>query len=198
MATSSSSGHHALVIGASGLIGWSVVNQLLQPNPAPSPFDKVTALVNRPLDFGDSLWPRSRPDIPELALVSGVNLMCKDDEFGNLLKEKVHDVASISHVFYFGMSTTARSPMVNIILTRHHSVQRRQGFRERSRHQCWYDATRYSRSQGTFEPFPVLRLSRRHQGMMSSITISWSLLTSSRATASIVRAASLPPLSPKS
>jgi nucleoside-diphosphate-sugar epimerase len=105
MATSS--GHHALVIGASGLVGWSVVNQLLQPYPAPSPFDKVTALVNRPLNFEDSLWPSNKSNIPGLALASGVDLMCKDDEFVNLLKEKVHDVASISHVFYFGMSTTA-------------------------------------------------------------------------------------------
>lgn len=120
MATSS--GHHALVIGASGLIGWSVVNQLLQPYPAPSPFDKVTALVNRPLNSGDSLWPRSKSGIPELALTSGVNLMCKDDEFVNLLQEKVHDAATISHVFYFGMSTTARGPMVNIILRRPYSV----------------------------------------------------------------------------
>jgi nucleoside-diphosphate-sugar epimerase len=94
--------HHALVIGASGLIGWSVVDSLLEPYPAPSPFRKVTALVNRPLKLEDSFWPKEAPGKPELALASGVNLLCEDDEFEELLKEKVRDVESISHVYYFG------------------------------------------------------------------------------------------------
>jgi nucleoside-diphosphate-sugar epimerase len=98
----STSGHHALVIGASGLIGWAVVDQLLQPYPSPSPIRKVTALVNRPLKLEDSFWPDQAPGKPELVLVSGVNLLSEDDEFERLLKEKVGNVESISHVFYFG------------------------------------------------------------------------------------------------
>jgi hypothetical protein len=97
-----SPGHHAVVIGASGLIGWSVVNSLLEPYPAPSPFRKFTALVNRPLKLDDSFWPEEAPGKPELTLASGVNLLCGDDEFEALLKEKVRDVESISHVYYFG------------------------------------------------------------------------------------------------
>jgi nucleoside-diphosphate-sugar epimerase len=103
---------HALVIGASGIIGWSVVNQLLQPYPSPSPFHKVTALVNRPLKLVDSFWPSSAPDRPKLVLASGVNLLCEDAEFEKLLKEKVDDVTSISHVFYFGkLLTCCKSAM---------------------------------------------------------------------------------------
>ena len=93
---------HALVIGASGLIGWAVVDQLLQPYPSPSPFGKITALVNRPLRKEDALWPEESPDRPTLSLTSGVNLQCEDDEFERLLKEKVPDAECITHVFYFG------------------------------------------------------------------------------------------------
>ncbi|KAF2647313.1 hypothetical protein K491DRAFT_772528 [Lophiostoma macrostomum CBS 122681] len=59
--------HHALVIGASGLIGWSVVNQLLRP------------LAGR----------------PRLSLATGVNLLCSDHKFKGTLKEKVSDVDSL-------------------------------------------------------------------------------------------------------
>jgi len=93
---------HALVIGASGLIGWSVVDQLLMPYPSSSPFRKITALVNRPLELQDSFWPTRAANRPELALVFGVNLLCGDAELENLLKEKVPDVGSVSHVYYFG------------------------------------------------------------------------------------------------
>lgn len=94
--------HHALVIGASGLIGWSVVNQLLQPYPTPSPFSKVTALVNRPLDLEDTFWPKHASGHPQLSLAAGVDLLCSDEELEQTLREKVPDVGSISHVYYFG------------------------------------------------------------------------------------------------
>jgi len=98
----SSPGHHALVIGASGLIGWAVVDQLFEPYPSPSPFRKVTALVNRPLKLEDSFWPNHAHGRPELTLVSGVNLTYEDDEFVELLKENMEDIESVSHLFYFG------------------------------------------------------------------------------------------------
>jgi nucleoside-diphosphate-sugar epimerase len=93
---------HALVIGASGLIGWAVVNQLLQPYPSTSPFRKVTALVNRPLSLEDSCWPDHAPERPDLALASGVNLLYGDEELTKLLRDKVADIESVSHVYYFG------------------------------------------------------------------------------------------------
>ncbi|KAF2646054.1 hypothetical protein P280DRAFT_414972 [Massarina eburnea CBS 473.64] len=93
--------HHALVIGASGLIGWSVVNQLLLSYPSPGTFSKITALVNRPLKLEDSFWPNHTPDKPELKLVSGINLVCEDEQFRGKLRENVEDVETITHVFYF-------------------------------------------------------------------------------------------------
>ena len=94
--------NHALVIGASGVIGWSVVNQLLQPYPSPSPFSNITALVNRSVDLKDMLWPESAPGRPNVRLVTGVDLLCSDAEFERLAKEKIPNLNSISHVYYFG------------------------------------------------------------------------------------------------
>lgn len=94
--------NHALVIGASGLIGWAVVDQLLHK---PS-FGKITALVNRPLSLQDSLWPSQTPNKSTLSLIPGVNLLCSDEEFLEVLQEKVADADTISHVFYFGIPVT--------------------------------------------------------------------------------------------
>lgn len=96
--------NHALIIGASGLIGWSVVNQLLRSYPAEGTFSKITALVNRPLDLEKCLWPKTTPSAPDLDLYSGVDLLCPDEEFEATLEEKVADVISVTHVYYFGKS----------------------------------------------------------------------------------------------
>ena len=97
-----STGFHALVFGASGLAGWAVVNQLLENYPEPNIFSKVTALVNRPLNVAESFWPTS-PSRPELHLVSHVNLLEGTvEEVAKLLKNKVADIANVTHMFYFG------------------------------------------------------------------------------------------------
>jgi nucleoside-diphosphate-sugar epimerase len=100
--------NHALVIGASGVIGWSVVNQLLQPYPSPSPFTNITALVNRPIDLKDSFWPEHASGRPELSLVTGVDLLCSDADFEVIVRERVPNVESISHVYYFGEKSSSR------------------------------------------------------------------------------------------
>jgi hypothetical protein len=94
--------HHALVIGASGLIGWSVVNQLLAPYPSLLPYSKVTGLVNRPLRLSKSFWPKPALGRPSFALTTGVDLLCSDGELVRILKEKVENVESITHVYYCG------------------------------------------------------------------------------------------------
>ena len=95
--------NHALVFGASGLAGWAVVDQFLNNYPKQGVFSKVTAVVNRPLT--SSYWPGSLPSRPNLDLVSGVNLLADGtiEEFSAFLKDKVEDVATVTHVFYFGM-----------------------------------------------------------------------------------------------
>lgn len=75
--------NHALVVGVSGLIGWAVVEQLLQN----TFFGKVTALVNRRLSLQDSFWPSHAPAQPTLSLTSGVSLLRSDYEFVNCVKQ---------------------------------------------------------------------------------------------------------------
>lgn len=94
--------NHALVVGASGIIGWSVVDQLLRQYPSPSPFSKITALVNRPMKLEHSFWPETSSGRPKLRLVTGVNLLCGDEEFESIVRDKIPDVDSISHIYYFG------------------------------------------------------------------------------------------------
>ncbi|KAL8782221.1 MAG: hypothetical protein Q9213_005587 [Squamulea squamosa] len=95
-------GKHALVFGASGLIGWGIVDQLLSNYPAQGTFAKVTALVNRPLDVQHSFWPLESPERPELHLVSGINLAEGTVEsVTNLLRTNVEAIEEVTHVFYF-------------------------------------------------------------------------------------------------
>ncbi|PSN63645.1 hypothetical protein BS50DRAFT_499514 [Corynespora cassiicola Philippines] len=98
--------NHALVVGASGLIGWAVVDQLLRycPSATSSAFSKITALVNRPIKLQDTFWPEPGTKVPKLALVTGINLSCSDDNFEELLRDKLPDASTITHVFYCGMS----------------------------------------------------------------------------------------------
>lgn len=95
--------NHALVFGASGNVGWGVVDQLLSNYPAPGIFSQVTALVNRPLTLEDSCWPLDQTTGPGLQLVSGVNLVEGTVEsVSELLRSKVKNIDNVTHVFYFG------------------------------------------------------------------------------------------------
>ncbi|KAK7421634.1 hypothetical protein QQX98_002101 [Neonectria punicea] len=87
--------HHALVFGATGLLGWAVVDQLLAHSP---PFASVTAVSNRPVAASDARWPPSS----SLRLVSGVDL--RDDALADQLRREVDDIARVTHVFYFVFS----------------------------------------------------------------------------------------------
>ena len=94
------SGNHALVFGATGLIGWAIVDQLLSSYPEPDAFSKVTAVSNRPMNPSRTLWASDSPKSPELQLVSGVNL--RDEDVTSQLRNKVKGVEHVTHVFYFG------------------------------------------------------------------------------------------------
>lgn len=95
--------NHAVVIGASGLIGWGVVNELLaQDSIAAGTFGRVTAIVNRPVRRDDMFWPSKHPGQPKLLLVDGVNLMDEQHKVTTMLKGKIPDANTITHVFYFG------------------------------------------------------------------------------------------------
>ncbi|KAL8673607.1 MAG: hypothetical protein Q9168_001962 [Polycauliona sp. 1 TL-2023] len=107
----SEEGKHALVFGASGLIGWGIVDQLLSNYPSSGTFAQVTALVNRPLDLQNSFWslPANRSprvqessERPDFDLVSGINLADGTiDSVTELLQTKVKGIEHVTHVYYF-------------------------------------------------------------------------------------------------
>lgn len=91
-------GKKALVFGASGVTGWSFINELLNDYPKKGIWDGVVAMTNRPLKQEDSLWPADS----RLQIVSGVNLLGTQDEIEKVLKENVENVDKITHVYYLG------------------------------------------------------------------------------------------------
>jgi nucleoside-diphosphate-sugar epimerase len=101
------SNNHAIVFGASGLIGWALVDQLLSPYPHAGSFSKVTAVTNRPLNLSESHWPEPDSHRPDLQLVSGVDLRHGDAAaLAECLKREVEDIESVTHIYYLGMSVS--------------------------------------------------------------------------------------------
>ncbi|KAL4880272.1 hypothetical protein BJY04DRAFT_79729 [Aspergillus karnatakaensis] len=92
---------HAIVFGAAGLLGWATLNQLLSGYPSEKPFSRVTSALNRSVSEEDLCLP-SGPDRPSLEIVSGVNLLQgTGEDLARQLREKIKDVETITHVFYF-------------------------------------------------------------------------------------------------
>lgn len=93
-------GYHALVFGASGILGWAVVEQILKGYPKPGVFSKVTAVCNSPLTKETSLWPEGAP---KLAVVDGVDLRKGTvEDMIETLGERVPDIGTVTHLYYFG------------------------------------------------------------------------------------------------
>ena len=95
--------NHAVVFGASGLIGWALVDQLLGSYAHSGSFSKVTAITNRALSRSETYWPKSHR--PDLQLVSGIDLRQGDGTtLAHSLKQVVQDVENVTHIYYLGMS----------------------------------------------------------------------------------------------
>ncbi|CAG8417499.1 unnamed protein product [Penicillium salamii] len=93
--------NHAIIFGASGLIGWALVNQLLDSYPDVGTFAKVTAVTNRPLTFPESHWPKPDSHRPDFQLVSGIDLRHGDGTtLAHALKKAVKDVETVTHIYY--------------------------------------------------------------------------------------------------
>ncbi|KAK2731126.1 sirq protein [Colletotrichum kahawae] len=87
----------ALVFGASGVSGWSFVNEILHDYPTTGIWDSCIALTNRPLDLEKTLWPKDE----RLSVVSGVDLLGGDqDVLNKIMKQKVTGIERVTHVFY--------------------------------------------------------------------------------------------------
>lgn len=87
----------ALIFGASGVTGWSFVNELLHDYPKPGIWKKVHALTNRPLSQEQSQWPSD----PRLNIVSGIDLLKgSQEELEAQIKEKIEGIEDVTHVYY--------------------------------------------------------------------------------------------------
>ncbi|RMZ37398.1 sirQ protein [Aspergillus flavus] len=91
----SHNGRYALVFGASGISGWSLLNQCLS-YPTTSSFRRVVGLCNRPLSKKDAYLP----DDPRLDIVSRIDLTQSVSSVTDQLKAKVHDVESVEVVLF--------------------------------------------------------------------------------------------------
>ncbi|KAK1482338.1 hypothetical protein CABS01_14036 [Colletotrichum abscissum] len=98
---------HALILGASGISGWSLFNQA-RTYPTPTTFARITGTTNRPLTLEQARLPA---DDPRLALVSGIDFTKSVDEVAAALRDKVPDVETVSHVFYTGTYSSRESCM---------------------------------------------------------------------------------------
>ncbi|KAF4956390.1 hypothetical protein FSARC_11592 [Fusarium sarcochroum] len=86
---------HALIFGASGISGWSLVNQA-RVYPSPTAFARITGTTNRPTSIGQLQIPED----DRIQLASGIDLTKSVDEVVAALKEKVPHVDTVSHVFF--------------------------------------------------------------------------------------------------
>lgn len=90
-------GKHALIFGASGISGWSLMKQCLS-YPAPTTFAHVTGLCNRPVDKKNLFLP----DDPRLNIVSGIDLTAPVATVVSELRRKVPSVEDVDVVFFSG------------------------------------------------------------------------------------------------
>ncbi|KAF6814740.1 sirq protein [Colletotrichum plurivorum] len=90
---------HALILGASGISGWSLMNQA-QNYPTPMTFSRITGTTNRPMTLEQAQLPAD----PRLQIASGIDFTKSVDEAARSLKEKIPDVDTVTHVFFTGKS----------------------------------------------------------------------------------------------
>ncbi|KAI0425058.1 hypothetical protein F5Y09DRAFT_117278 [Xylaria sp. FL1042] len=113
---------HAIVFGASGLIGWAVVNQLLRCYPEAGTFSKITAVTNRPVSFFESYWPGLGADRPKLHLISGIDLSSANgDTLASSLREAVEDIETVTHLYY--LAFTSASDDIDEVATNRRMLQ---------------------------------------------------------------------------
>jgi len=88
----------ALVFGASGVTGWSFINEILSDYPAQNVWKRAHALSNRPLTLSQSQWPED----PRLNMVSGIDLLANNQEsIEKQMQHKIPDISEVTHVYYF-------------------------------------------------------------------------------------------------
>ncbi|KAF1365620.1 hypothetical protein EJ07DRAFT_170305 [Lizonia empirigonia] len=86
---------HALIFGASGISGWALLNEITK-YPTPTSFAKITGLSNRPLTVEQAYLAHDS----RLNLINGIDLTKPVPEVVQMLKDKVENAHTISHVFF--------------------------------------------------------------------------------------------------
>lgn len=108
--------NHALILGASGISGWALLDQC-RNYPTPTTFSKITGTTNRPLSLSDALIPAD----PRINLVNGIDFTKSVPEVKDLLKQKIPDIDGVTHVFftaYIAKPTFAELKDINNTLLR--------------------------------------------------------------------------------
>ncbi|KAJ8122916.1 hypothetical protein ONZ43_g1009 [Nemania bipapillata] len=113
---------HAIVFGASGLIGWAVVDQLLRLYPEAGTFSKITAVTNRKVKISESHWLEPRTDRLSLQLISDIDLRRGDGAtLAESLRRAVADIHTVTQVFYLAFTSVPDS--VEEVATNRHMLQ---------------------------------------------------------------------------
>ncbi|KAL1858734.1 hypothetical protein Daus18300_009868 [Diaporthe australafricana] len=86
---------HALILGASGISGWSLLNQT-RSYPTETTFSRITGTTNRPFTLEQAHIPQD----PRVRIASGIDFTKPVGEVVKTLREKIPDVDSVSHVFF--------------------------------------------------------------------------------------------------
>ncbi|KAL7757111.1 hypothetical protein ACKLNR_014104 [Fusarium oxysporum f. sp. zingiberi] len=86
---------HALIFGASGISGWSLLNQA-RVYPSRTAFARITGTTNRPTSIGQLQIPHD----DRIQLASGIDLTKSVNEVVATLREKVPHIETVSHVFF--------------------------------------------------------------------------------------------------
>ena len=97
---------HALILGASGISGWALLNQV-KTYPSKSSFTRISAQTNRPLSKKNALIP----DDDRINLFNGVDFTKSVEEVKKLFQEKVKGIDTVTHVYFTG--TTAEGASVH-------------------------------------------------------------------------------------
>jgi hypothetical protein len=94
----------ALVFGASGVTGWSFINEILHNYPQSNTWKRAHALTNRPLSQEQSQWPQD----PRLNIVSGIDLLASSQQdLENELKTSIRDIDEVTHIYYLAYKAGA-------------------------------------------------------------------------------------------
>lgn len=88
---------HALILGASGISGWSLLNQL-HIYPSKDYWRTITGFTNRPFSVEQAQIPAEK----RTQLVSGVDLTASVGQIVSDVRSKVADISTVTHVFFTG------------------------------------------------------------------------------------------------